>query len=89
MSRFMYISRKWKADEVRMGRLLDLLTSDSRPFQMLLFPEGTNLTKETKAKSDKFAVENNLKPLQFVLQPRTTGFSFLAERLQQSKASFL
>ena len=43
----------------------------------MIFPEGTNLTKETIEKSNNFALENNLKPYTQVLHPRTTGFIHL------------
>jgi hypothetical protein len=54
-------------------------------FQLILFPEGTNLTLETKKKSDAFAAKNNLKPLNHLLHPRTTGFSFLANKMRDSE----
>ncbi len=103
MCRFLYISRQWKTDEVRMTRMVDHLSSSSRiapeaancdeksdtsedcHFQLLLFPEGTNLTASSRAKSDAFAEKNGWEPYTRVLHPRTTGFSFLADRLRQSE----
>ena len=89
MSRFFYISRKWKKDEIRLERMISHLTSSSDPFQLLLFPEGTNLTKDTKVTSDKFAAANNLEPYSHVLHPRTTGFSFLAKRMIEGPFAFI
>ena len=65
MSRFIYICRKWNKDETRLGQLLTYLGkySSSDPYQMVIFPEGTNLTLETQKKSAKYGEENNLKPL--------------------------
>ena len=84
MSRFLYIRRQWKTDEATMADLVSLNSdSSSRPFQIVLFPEGTNLTRETRTKSDAFAEKNNLPKLKHVLQPRTTGFSFLAEKMRE------
>lgn len=86
MARFLYITRKWQTDEVKMGQMLDHLSAhSSAPFQLVLFPEGTNLTKETKAKSDQFAIKNQQEPFAYLLHPRTTGFSFLASRLRESR----
>ena len=89
LARFLYIARRWKEDEVTLGQMIDHLSQDNpeRPFQIVLFPEGTNLTPKTKAKSDSFAKENNLKPYNHVLHPRTTGFSYIVEKLRESECS--
>ena len=92
MARFLYISRKWSADEALMGSALEHLAAvttashdSSGSFQLLLFPEGTNLTADTRRKSDVFAEKNNLSKYRHVLHPRTTGFSFLAEKMRQGE----
>ena len=87
MSRFIYICRKWNKDETRLGQLLTYLGkhSSSEPYQMVLFPEGTNFTPETMKKSAKYGEENNLKPLKNLLHPRTTGFSYMVQQMRESK----
>ena len=91
MFRCMYINRCWKTDESKMKKMLSHYASiqnhGERPnnFQLILFPEGTNLTTETKRKSNAFAAENNLKPLNHLLHPRTTGFSYIANQMRDSK----
>jgi lysocardiolipin and lysophospholipid acyltransferase len=85
MSRYISISQYWKADESRMGDQINHLSASSSAFQVLHFPEGTNLTKESKAKSDAFAKKCSLKPYDHVLHPRTTGFGCLAEKLKESE----
>ena len=55
--------------------------------KVLLFPEGTNLTKETKSQSDEFAEKNGLQKYSQVLHPRKAGFSFLASKLQKGNYS--
>lgn len=94
MCRFLYIDRCWKSDQERMGQMLEHLakvskqedgqTSVSGHYQLLLFPEGTNLTKKTRAKSDEFAAKTNQKPLKHLLHPRTTGFSYLAGEMRKN-----
>jgi hypothetical protein len=54
-------------------------------FQLLLFPEGTNLTAKTKSRSDAFAEKYGLPKYNYVLHPRTTGFTFLAQHMKNSK----
>ena len=52
--------------------------------QILFFPEGTDLTANTKARSNKFAEKYKLEPYEYVLHPRTAGFSFLVEKMRES-----
>lgn len=50
----------------------------------MIFPEGTNLTADTKKKSDKFAEENNLSKYEQVLHPRITGFNHLFNEMKRN-----
>ena len=87
MSRFIYISRKWEKDEARIGKLLGYLGkhSSEHPYQVVLFPEGTNLTQSTLEKSKKYGEANNLKSLEYLLHPRTTGFTYIVQQMRESK----
>ncbi len=51
--------------------------------QILIFPEGTNLTAETKQSSDRYADKSGLAKLQYVLHPRQTGFTCITDFLKQ------
>eukprot|EP00096_Caligus_rogercresseyi_P003892 TRINITY_DN1771_c1_g1_i1.p1 TRINITY_DN1771_c1_g1~~TRINITY_DN1771_c1_g1_i1.p1 ORF type:complete len:392 (+),score=100.38 TRINITY_DN1771_c1_g1_i1:76-1251(+) len=85
-TRSIYICRSWTSDESRMNRMLDYLSQDEdQPFQLMLFPEGTNLTPKTKERSDKYASGNGQKPFNYLLFPRTTGFGFLADKMRRKK----
>lgn len=44
---------------------------------ILLFPEGATLSPDSKGRSDKFAMENDLEVLHNVLIPKTTGFDIV------------
>ncbi len=58
MVRCLYLRRQWKEDQGRIARMVGLWasaygssyesTDEKRSFQLLLFPEGTNLTPETR-----------------------------------------
>jgi len=84
-ARFLYISRNWKKDEVRIAKQVEYLGKHSadQPYQLVLFPEGTNLTPSNQEKSRIFGEKNNLKPLNYLLQPRTTGFTYLVQQMRQ------
>ncbi len=48
-----------------------------------------SLAENTRAKSDAFAVQNSLPKFDYVLHPRTTGFTFIVERLRKGQQLFL
>lgn len=50
-------------------------------FFLLLFS-----VDETKARSDTFAEKNGLQKYEYVLHPRTTGFTFIVDRLRDGNA---
>jgi len=88
MARFAYICRKWEKDEKRFNEILTYLGNHSlstgSPYQMILFPEGTNFTSATKKKSLKYGEANNLKPLNHLLHPRTTGFTYIVQKMREN-----
>lgn len=43
----------------------------------------SSVAENTRAKSDVFAAENNLPNFQYVLHPRTTGFTFIVDKLRK------
>ena len=69
---FIFLERKWERDRPHIDSLLHYFNSPEmdEPLILLLFPEGTDLTPNTKSKSDQFAEEKNLKKYDFVLHPR-------------------
>ena len=54
-------------------------------FQILLFPEGTDLTANTKKRSDAHAEKYNLPKYNFVLHPRTTGFAHIVQEMKKGR----
>ena len=48
MSRYISIAQNWKMDEERLGAGIDLSSSSSDPFQVLLFPEGGSLNSDNR-----------------------------------------
>lgn len=54
------------------------------PYNFLLFPEGTNLTADTRSKSLKYARKVNKQPFKHLLLPHVTGLRFTLETLEPS-----
>jgi 1-acyl-sn-glycerol-3-phosphate acyltransferase len=44
---------------------------------ILIFPEGATMSENSKSRSDKYALENNLTKLKNLLVPRTTGYDII------------
>lgn len=42
-------------------------------------------SENTRQRSDAFAAENGLPKFEYVLHPRTTGFTFIVERLRKGE----
>ena len=54
-------------------------------FQLLLFPEGTDRGERSVTISRSFADKNSLPHYEYLLHPRTTGFTYLLKHMRQSK----
>ena len=81
-SNFLFIKRRWEEDKKEFHDKLYYLNSIDYPCQLLLFPEGGDMTKKTKTRSDKYADENGLPRYQYCIHPRTTGFVYVMNALR-------
>jgi len=88
---FIFLSRKMAVDQPRMAhRLKKLKTVHTGPggeqyldpMWLLLFPEGTNLSGNGRAKSAKWAEKIGVKDPEHVLLPRSTGTYFCLSELK-------
>lgn len=50
-----YLKRDLETDQARMSRAVDYYADMGRPYQLMMFPEGTDKTPFTTARSDQFA----------------------------------
>ncbi|XP_007937001.1 lysocardiolipin acyltransferase 1 [Orycteropus afer afer] len=82
---YIFIHRKWKDDKSHFENMIDYFCHIREPLQLLIFPEGTDLTENSKARSNDFAEQNGLQKYEYVLHPRTTGFTFVVDRLRAGK----
>ncbi|KAM9062586.1 lysocardiolipin acyltransferase 1 isoform X1 [Sarcophilus harrisii] len=82
---YIFIHRRWKDDKSHFENMLNYFCDIQEPLQLLIFPEGTDLTENSKAKSNEFAEKNGLEKYEYVLHPRTTGFTFVVECLREGK----
>jgi lysocardiolipin and lysophospholipid acyltransferase len=76
------MARKWEQDKPRLAhRLSKLSASRDYPMWLLIFPEGTNLSPNTRPKSEAYAKKEDLVHPKHVLLPRTTGLRFCLQQL--------
>ena len=81
---FIFIRRKWELDRLTFSRFIDYYHSIGKSVSVLIFPEGTNVSPETMAKSNAFAALSGLSPYSHVLYPRVTGFAHVFARLRRN-----
>ncbi|KAJ0423405.1 hypothetical protein BJY00DRAFT_299631 [Aspergillus carlsbadensis] len=89
---FIFMARKWLSDKPRLQHRLQKLKtqtigSDSGapkydPMWLLIFPEGTNLSINTKRRSDVYGEKQSLPPLRHEILPRSTGLFFCLQQLR-------
>lgn len=83
MRNFFFVSRKWSIDEPELKLKLHFLKTTDYDYQILLFPEGTDLTLSSYEKSCSYAKENGLAPLEYCMHPKTTGFKYMLKKLKE------
>lgn len=91
---FIFMARKWATDqEVMRYRLQKLNTRHSGPMSgsrgaaqldpmwLLIFPEGTNLSANTRGHSEKYSAKSGIPDMKHQLLPRSTGLQFCLQEL--------
>ncbi|KAK5134934.1 hypothetical protein LTR08_006025 [Meristemomyces frigidus] len=89
---FIFMARKWASDQARMSyrlRKLSLrhptgsITGSTQldPMWLVIFPEGTNLSANTRRGSARFSAKSGIPDLRHQLLPRSTGLQFCLNEL--------
>jgi 1-acyl-sn-glycerol-3-phosphate acyltransferase len=89
---FIFMARKWLADKPRLQHRLEKLKTNYTgsnsarptydPMWLLIFPEGTNLSINTKGRSDAWSLKQGLPSFKHVILPRSTGLFFCLQQLR-------
>ncbi len=82
---YLFISRKWTVDEKLMKDGIAYYSDTELPVQLLVFPEGTDLSPSNKEKGHRYASEHGLQKYNYVLHPRTKGFCLCAQEFSKFK----
>jgi 1-acyl-sn-glycerol-3-phosphate acyltransferase len=91
---FVFMARSWATDKSRLHHGLQNLKARHNgplsgsqtldPMWLLMFPEGTNLSKNNRKKSAAWAEKQGIKDLRHQLLPRSTGLQYCLEELGDS-----
>ncbi|KAH9845463.1 acyltransferase-domain-containing protein [Teratosphaeria destructans] len=83
---WIFLSRRWETDKERLRQSIDALSDpvQKSPMWLLIFPEGTNLSKRSMSLSQKWAAETGLAPFELTLLPRSRGLQVCIEGLRGS-----
>lgn len=74
-AQFLFLKRKWEVDRNRVDSTLKLCQRNCISPQLLFFPEGTDFQGYSRQKSKDYAERNDLEDYNYVLHPRTLGFT--------------
>ncbi|KAI9597405.1 acyltransferase-domain-containing protein [Syncephalis fuscata] len=91
---FIFLRRRWEADREEITRRLNLIKSDwerKDPLTVLIFPEGTILTENTRNAMTSYAKKENITiPLpKHCLLPRVTGIQHILQELSDGDVEYL
>lgn len=88
---FIFVARKWVSDKARISYRLQKLRKEFSddvgnkylpPMWLLIFPEGTNLSGNTRKHSAAWSAKSGIPDLKHALLPRSTGLRFCLEELK-------
>jgi lysocardiolipin and lysophospholipid acyltransferase len=82
---YAFLSRDFQLDGKYIQSICKYYRDSECGIQLLLFPEGTDLTANTKAKSHEFSKKNGLECWNQVLRPRSLGFVTFLNNLANDK----
>lgn len=94
---FIFMARKWSKDQERLRyRLQKLNTQHSGPMTgshgqhqldpmwLMIFPEGTNLSANTREGSQRYSAKSGIPDMKHQLLPRSTGLQFCLQELEDT-----
>ncbi|CAG8549673.1 1089_t:CDS:2 [Diversispora eburnea] len=82
--KFIFLKRNWDADRNVLTKTMDRLADSKEPLWLLIFPEGTVVSKSARNKSKSYSEKNGLRDLEHLLLPRSTGLHFCTKALRKS-----
>lgn len=81
------LNRDWEKDKETLGKQINKIKTEPNGEKqiIIIFPEGTRLTKSKLEEGQKFSLDNGLPVFNNLLVPKTKGLWFLVNHLEQTK----
>uniref|UniRef100_A0A0K0FWN8 Lysocardiolipin acyltransferase 1 (inferred by orthology to a human protein) n=1 Tax=Strongyloides venezuelensis TaxID=75913 RepID=A0A0K0FWN8_STRVS len=80
---FIFLKRTFVKDQGSIDTILTYYRDTQNPYQILLFPEGTDKDDLGTSRSNAYADKFGLVKYNYVLHPRTTGFIHILKKLRE------
>ncbi|VDK43644.1 unnamed protein product [Anisakis simplex] len=80
---YLFLERNFENDQHIMRRMISYYKRSERNYQILLFPEGTDRGARAVFLSDVFAEKSGLPKYEYVIHPRTAGFTYLLQLMRE------
>jgi len=82
---FIFMARKWASDQKTMRhRMQQLNKSPHNPMWLLLFPEGTNLSRNGRRSSAKWSEKTGIPDMKHQVLPRSLGLQFCIQEIAET-----
>uniref|UniRef100_A0AAF5RXS1 Phospholipid/glycerol acyltransferase domain-containing protein n=2 Tax=Wuchereria bancrofti TaxID=6293 RepID=A0AAF5RXS1_WUCBA len=80
---YLFLTRRFEKDQAHIEEMIEYYANSKHAYQLLLFPEGTDKDFGATERSRRFALKQGLIHYNYVLHPRTTGFTALLRKMRQ------
>jgi len=80
---FLFLERDWEKDREHMKDMLSCYSNLPSGVQLLIFPEGSDLSASNLEKSKQFSKDKNKPVYEHLLHPRTKGYALCHDRLRE------
>ncbi|CAG8528425.1 28129_t:CDS:2 [Dentiscutata erythropus] len=81
---FIFLKRNWASDKDNLTKKLNEVADSDDPMWLLIFPEGTLVSKETRGWSQSYAAKIGVDDNVHCLLPHATGLHFCSQTLRKS-----
>ncbi|KNC82639.1 hypothetical protein SARC_05079 [Sphaeroforma arctica JP610] len=81
---FLFVERSWEKDEAYISSWIQYYQNQNYPLQLVMFPEGTDLSAGNLKRSHAFSEKSGLPVYEYVMHPRVKGFCSTVQQLRST-----
>ncbi|KAK0412944.1 hypothetical protein QR680_006496 [Steinernema hermaphroditum] len=83
LNSLLFLNRRMEEDKEPIEDMVEYWARNGSHYQVLMYPEGTIMCKDTLEKSRKWEEKLNLERFDYVLHPRVKGFVLMVQKMRQ------